>query len=82
MDVETTKRVMPWESSSSLDAAHGRPDVQALIGDVVSKSDKNERIAIAACGPDSLMWTVRRMAADCISVKGASIELHCEQFGW
>lgn len=74
--------VNPWDSTTSLDLAPGRPDVDALIRDVVARSNHGERIAIVACGPDALMWTVRRTAAKCISVSGASIELHCEQFGW
>jgi hypothetical protein len=37
---------------------------------------------VAACGPDSLNWGVRRTVAGLIRVKGPSVELHCEQFGW
>ena len=53
-----------------------------LIKDVVAKADDNDRIAIAACGPEGLMSCVRKTAAECIRVKGPSVELHCEQFGW
>jgi hypothetical protein len=48
----------------------------------VAKADDSERIAIAACGPDTLMNCVRRVAAECITIKGPSVDLHCEQFGW
>lgn len=60
----------------------GRPDVETLIKNIVASANDNERVAIAACGPDALMWTVRRTATNAIKVKGPSIELHCEQFGW
>jgi ferredoxin-NADP reductase len=60
----------------------GRPDVETLIKNLVASAGDEERIAIAACGPDSLMWTVRRTATNAIRVNGPSIELHCEQFGW
>jgi Ferric reductase NAD binding domain len=60
----------------------GRPDVETLIKNLVASAGDDERVAIAACGPDSLMWTVRRTATNAIKVKGPSIELHCEQFGW
>ncbi|TVY92228.1 Ferric/cupric reductase transmembrane component, partial [Lachnellula willkommii] len=85
-DVEKTGKrsaaTAPWDSSASLNVVHGRPDVDALIRDVVAKADREERITVAACGPDELMGIVRRTAASCISASGASVELHCEQFGW
>ena len=56
--------------------------METLIKDVVAKAGKDERVLIAACGPEGLMWSVRRTAAGCITVGGASVELHCEQFGW
>jgi hypothetical protein len=71
-----------WDSSTSLEILHGRPDVEALIKDVVAKAGKDERVLIAACGSGGLMWSVRRTAAGCITVGRASVELHCEQFGW
>jgi hypothetical protein len=76
------QRGTPWDSSTSLEILHGRPDVETLIKDVVAKAGKDERVLIAACGPEGLMWSVRRTAAGCITVGGASVELHCEQFGW
>jgi hypothetical protein len=72
----------PWDSSTSLEILYRRPDVETLIKDVVAKAGKDERVLIAACGPEGLMWSVRRTAAGCITVGGASVELHCEQFGW
>jgi NAD(P)H-flavin reductase len=72
----------PLDFSTSLEILHGRPDVEALIKDVVAKAGKDERVLIAACGPEGLMWSVRRTAAGCITAGGASVELYCEQFGW
>jgi hypothetical protein len=72
----------PLDFSTSLEILHGRPDVEALIKDVVAKARKDERVLIAACGPEGLMWSVRRTAAGCITAGGASVELYCEQFGW
>ncbi|PVH81985.1 hypothetical protein DL98DRAFT_621553 [Cadophora sp. DSE1049] len=75
----------PWDSSTSVTSVAvlpGRPKVDVLIREIVAKATDEERIAIAACGPDDLMWCVRKTATNCIKVKGPSIELHCEQFGW
>ncbi|TAQ86359.1 hypothetical protein B7494_g5317 [Chlorociboria aeruginascens] len=67
---------------SNINILHGRPDIHTLINEIVKNADAGKRIMIAACGPDGLMRVVRKTAADCISVDGPSIELHCEQFGW
>ena len=75
----------PWDSSTSVTSVAvlpGRPNIDELIREIVAKATDEERIAIAACGPDDLMWCVRKTATNCIKVKGPSIELHCEQFGW
>jgi hypothetical protein len=76
-----TNTTHEWDST-----LHGvlprRPDIETLIKNVVGSAGDDERIAIAACGPDSLMWEVRRTATNAIKVQGPSIELHCEQFGW
>jgi hypothetical protein len=76
-----TNTTHEWDST-----LHGvlprRPDIETLIKNVVASAGDDERIAIAACGPDSLMWEVRRTATNAIKVKGPSIELYCEQFGW
>lgn len=71
----------PWDSSV-LDVVHGRPDIAALIKDIVSKTDKSQRIAIAGCGPDNMMNVLRKSATEAISVSGPSIEFHSESFGW
>lgn len=60
----------------------GRPNVDNSIRKIIAETPNDERVVIAACGPDSLMFNIRRVAASCIKVNGPSIELHCEQFGW
>lgn len=71
-----------WSSTSSVNVLAGRPDVDGIIKRIVAETPDDERIVIAACGPDALMFGVRKAAASCINVKGPSVELHCEQFGW
>ncbi|KAF8851173.1 hypothetical protein BDZ45DRAFT_632015 [Acephala macrosclerotiorum] len=71
-----------WSSTSSVNILPGRPDVDGIIRKVVAKTGDDQRVVIAACGPDGLMWSVRKTAAGCIQVRGPSVELHCEQFGW
>jgi hypothetical protein len=72
----------PWDSTTSLAILHGRPDIEKLVRDLVANARESDRIAIGACGPDGLMSDVRKVAAESIRMKGPSIELYCEQFGW
>lgn len=67
---------------SSLTINQGRLDIASIIEDIVAKADRYDRIAVAACGPDSMIQVARKSAAKNIRVDGPSLELHCEQFGW
>lgn len=80
-NISLTNIMHEWDSTPH-GVLPGRPDVETLIRNLVALAGDDERIAIAACGPETLMWTVRRTATSCIKVKGPSIELHCEEFGW
>jgi hypothetical protein len=60
----------------------GRPDIAAIITDIVSKADSYDRIAVVACGPDGMVHVARKTVAKNIWVDGPSLELYCEQFGW
>ncbi|KAK3305373.1 ferric reductase NAD binding domain-containing protein [Chaetomium strumarium] len=60
----------------------GRPDAASLIRDAVSTTPRNQRVLVAACGPDGLMRVVRDATAKLILSDGPAVELHCEQFGW
>ncbi|KAK3394887.1 ferric reductase NAD binding domain-containing protein [Podospora didyma] len=60
----------------------GRPDVGSLIRDAVTTTPPNQRVLVAACGPDGLMRVVRDTTAKLIRGDGPGVELHCEQFGW
>ncbi|KAI0164313.1 ferric reductase NAD binding domain-containing protein [Hypoxylon sp. FL1284] len=75
---------VPSSSPSTVDLPIivGRPDTEALIRSAVESVGKDQRVLIAACGPDGLIKVVRNVAASCISVGGPAVEVHCEQFGW
>jgi hypothetical protein len=83
-DVDIEKEHASAASSlySSLPINQGRPDIAAIITDIVSKADSYDRIAVAACGPDGMVQVAREAVAKNISIDGPSLELHCEQFGW
>ncbi|KAH9900225.1 ferric reductase NAD binding domain-containing protein [Xylariomycetidae sp. FL2044] len=72
----------PRGSMLDLPLIHGRPDTETLIKDAVESVDKDQRVLVAACGPDGLLKIVRDTTANCIRVHGPAVELHCEQFGW
>jgi hypothetical protein len=72
----SSSRRYPFEMMS------GRPDVVKIVTDIVDRADKIESIAVAACGPDSLMQITRKTVARNIRGDGPSLEFHCEQFGW
>ncbi|KAI1416244.1 ferric reductase NAD binding domain-containing protein [Hypoxylon sp. FL1857] len=69
-------------STTELPVIIGRPDTEAEIKAAVQALGKDQRVLIAACGPDRLTNTVRNVAATCISADGPAVEVHCEQFGW
>lgn len=60
----------------------GRPDVASLVRQAVAMTPQNQRVLVAACGPDGLMRVVRDTTAKLIIGDGPAVELHCEQFGW
>jgi predicted ferric reductase len=60
----------------------GRPDTATLIREAVRSTPRNQRVLIAACGPNGLMRVVRDTTASLITADGPGVELHCEQFGW
>lgn len=60
----------------------GRPDIPALIQDVVRGAYGREKLLFAACGPSTMMDATRRSVAECITYDGPAIDFHCEQFGW
>lgn len=66
----------------SLSLSAGRPDVKAIIREVVKSTGRDKRIIVAACGPEGLMIDTRNTVARCTTVGGPSINLHIEAFGW
>ncbi|KAI0473118.1 ferric reductase NAD binding domain-containing protein [Xylariaceae sp. FL0804] len=82
---ETVKSEMSSSASSvhsELPLIHGRPDAAALIKEAVESAGRDQRVLVAACGPDKLIDVVRNATASCIRADGPAVELHCEQFGW
>ncbi|KAG8425914.1 hypothetical protein J3459_008607 [Metarhizium acridum] len=59
-----------------------KPNITALIRDVVGGTHPEERVLITGCGPSQLMDLMRETTAESIRSDGPSIELHCEEFGW
>lgn len=60
----------------------GRPDIGAIVKCVAKAAEERDLVAVAACGPIELVRVARNAVADSIDIGGASITLHCEQFGW
>ncbi|KAI5799111.1 ferric reductase NAD binding domain-containing protein [Peziza echinospora] len=61
----------------------GRPDLSEIVKGAVGAAEERDMVAVAACGPVELMRVTRNAVADSIGlVGGASVTLHCEQFGW
>ncbi|KAI2624866.1 ferric reductase NAD binding domain-containing protein [Hypoxylon sp. NC1633] len=69
-------------STTNLPIVRGRPDTETEIRNAVQSLGKDQRVLIAACGPNSLTRVVRDVAASYIRVDGPAVEVHCEQFGW
>ncbi|KAI1301984.1 ferric reductase NAD binding domain-containing protein [Xylaria venustula] len=80
--VESREANRSTTDNLSLPIIYGRPDIETSIREAISSAAKDERVLVAACGPQGLVNTVRNTTASCIRVDGPSVELHCEQFGW
>lgn len=81
-DIEKQPSSPTYSSGLAVHLQRGRPDVAALVTEVVERADGNDRVIVAACGPDSLMQITRRTVAGNIKVDGPSVKYHAEQFGW
>lgn len=66
----------------SLVVHQGRPDISTLIKEVITGSNRQDKVIVAVCGPGSMMEDTRAAVADNIKVNGPSLELHSEHFGW
>jgi len=82
VDIEKQSELIKIATQPPLTIQAGRPDVRKIIQDAIGSCAKNERLIVAACGPDSIMAVTRQTVVDNIKSDGPSIELHCEQFGW
>jgi hypothetical protein len=81
-DIEKYPEAELQSSRPSTIVRLGRPDIAHLITEVVEKAETSDRIAVASCGPYSLMQVTRKTVAEYIKVEGPSLELYCEQFGY
>lgn len=81
-DVEKHPEKIDNIASRKLSIVAGRPSISNLITSLAESADSNDRIAVAACGPESMMSVTRKTVAKCISPNGPSMELFCEQFGF
>ena len=79
-DLEKHPENVTFSSPRRLSIKSGRPDIASIITEMLATADKHERLAVAACGPDSLMQVARQTVARLIKPEGPSLELHCEQF--
>jgi hypothetical protein len=59
----------------------GRPDLPSIISEVIRNSGRDEKIVVAACGPESLVNLTRNSTAACVNMGGPLVVLHIEQFG-
>jgi hypothetical protein len=80
------KVVAPGTERTSRHRLHrihaGRPDAASQIREAISSTPSNQRVLVAACGPEGLMRVVRDTTASLIRPEGPAVEMHCEQFGW
>lgn len=62
--------------------SYGRPDVSKMLCAEMDSMGANEHVLVMGCGPQGLMKEVRNTTASRIQPGTASVELHCEEFGW
>ncbi|KAI5458720.1 hypothetical protein BGZ63DRAFT_427094 [Mariannaea sp. PMI_226] len=80
---------LPWDDASNvaeLDIKYGinyeRLRVREAILGAIQHMGTNQRVLVAACGPESMMQDVRAATGDCIRSNGPSVDVHCENFNW
>jgi hypothetical protein len=80
--VEKVDATAELKSIEGIPVSYGRPNIETLVREAIMSLDKDKRVLVGACGPTGLVESVRNTVAECVSVEGPSVELHCEQFGW
>lgn len=73
---------MSKESHLTRSIELGRPDIDTIIKQTVEACDRDDRILVAASGPDTLLSNTRMAVKSSMSSHSASIHLHLEEFGW
>ncbi|KXT15723.1 hypothetical protein AC579_120 [Pseudocercospora musae] len=64
------------------DVGCGRPDVRGLVSGAIEGLSEDERVLVAACGPEGLLNDVRRAVAVSRVAKAPSIEVFLEEFSF
>ncbi|EPS39778.1 hypothetical protein H072_6235 [Dactylellina haptotyla CBS 200.50] len=88
LELTIDTRIKPLSRSGSVGSMSpcyfesGRPDMDAIVKEATRNANQHDLIAVGACGPTELMRRARNATAAAITTSGASISLHCEQFGW
>jgi hypothetical protein len=61
----------------------GRPDIPNLINGVLKSAETYEKVIVAACGPISMLHSVRHTVREILKTgEGPSVEMCLETFGW
>ncbi|KAF7186031.1 Ferric/cupric reductase transmembrane component 1 [Pseudocercospora fuligena] len=60
----------------------GRPDVRTLVSNAMEGLSEDDRVLVAACGPEGLLNDVRKAVAVSRVAKAPSIEMFLEEFSF
>lgn len=75
---EQTEAVDPLSSF----CIRGRPDIPSLIAQVIDGAADFDTVAVGGCGVTMMMDEIRAVVADKMDVRGPSLSVFCEEFGW
>lgn len=77
--VKPNKAVDPEKAADYAIETHPRrPSIPALMEALVENADPTKRVIVGACGPESLLETVKSTASKCIRPDGPSFTLYIE----
>ena len=61
---------------------YGRPDVSSMTAQAADGLSPDNRLLVAACGPQSMLVDTRKAVQSCTLKGKPDIQLHTEVFGW
>jgi hypothetical protein len=73
-----TAYIVSTISDSTVETKPGRPDIPALMEELVDDADSTKQVIVGACGPEGLLKTVKGTASRCIRPDGPSFTMHTE----